>query len=80
MVRSRKNIKKTRDFTAKTSKSKNVFDKTRGGCVKIVAGSELSLVSSNSMSRRNQLSWKWRQWRENPPCFCEHFFAEHFLQ
>ena len=31
MVKSRKNIKKQREFTAKTSKSKNIFDKTRGG-------------------------------------------------
>jgi hypothetical protein len=30
MVKSRKNINKQREFAAKTSKSKNIFDKTRG--------------------------------------------------
>jgi hypothetical protein len=43
---------KQRDFTAKTSKSKNEIKP--GVC------ENLSLVSGNSMSRRNRLSWKWR--------------------
>ena len=51
-------ILKNENLLQKLRKAK-IFLMKPGG-VKIVAGSELSLVSGNSMSWRNQLSWKWR--------------------
>jgi hypothetical protein len=50
------------------------------GCVKIAAGSELSLVSGN-FSWRNQLSWKWRHMARKSAMFLATLFhAEHVLQ
>jgi hypothetical protein len=49
--------------------------------MKIAAGSELSLVSGNFMSRRNQLSWKWRHMARKSAMFLATLFhAEHVLQ
>jgi hypothetical protein len=49
--------------------------------VKIAAGSELSLVSGNFMSRRNQLSWEWRHMARKSAMFLATLFhAEHVLQ
>jgi hypothetical protein len=69
-----KNIKNSDNLLQKRQKAKkNLFDKTRG--LKIVAGSELSLVSGNSMSWRNQLSWKWRHMARKSARFCGHFLC-----
>jgi hypothetical protein len=79
MVKSRKNIK-NESLLQKLRKAK-IFLIKPGGGVKIAAGSELSLVSGNFMSRRNQLSWKWRHVARKSAMFLATLFhAQHVLQ
>jgi hypothetical protein len=72
MVKSRKNIKNNKNLLQKLRKAKIFLTKTGG--VEIVAGSELSLISGNSMSRTNQLSRKWRHMARKSAMFLRTLF------